>query len=123
MARLREELLDRTESFSHRICDIADAIEELKKSRRVVDQLYGSGTSIGANAFETSEAMSRPDFCRGISVILKELAEIRFWVRFVAKRNWIAQKRLSEIDTELKELRLIYGAILARSRKPTKSKS
>ena len=121
MARLKEELLERTEAISHRVCDVADSIEAMGKSRRIVDQLYWSGTSIGANAFETSEALSRPDFCRGIGVILKELAEIRFWLRFVRARGWVKADRLAALQQELTELRLVYGAILARSRRKPKS--
>ncbi|MDX2133060.1 MAG: four helix bundle protein [Planctomycetota bacterium] len=117
MGRLREELLERVESFSHRVADIADALEGMGKSRRVVDQLYGSGTSVGANTFETTEAMSRADFCRGVSVILKELAEVRYWVRFVGRRGWIATDRLTDVEQEAHELRLIFGAILARTRR------
>ncbi|GJQ30509.1 MAG: hypothetical protein HBSAPP03_23930 [Phycisphaerae bacterium] len=120
MGRLREDLLERVELFSHRVADVADAVEKSGKSRRVVDQLYGSGTSVGANTFETAEAMSRADFCRGISVILKELSEVQFWLRFVAKRGWINSERLTGVESETKELRLIFGAILTRSRRASK---
>jgi four helix bundle protein len=117
MGRLREDLLERAELFAHRVADVADSLESMGKSRRVVDQLYGAGTSVGANTFETAEAMSRPDFLRGVSVILKELSEVVFWLRFVGKRGWISPARLADIEQVAKELRLIFGAILARSRR------
>jgi four helix bundle protein len=120
MGRFREDLLERVEALAHRVADVADAIEQAGRSRRVVDQLYGCGTSVAANAFETSEAMSRADFCRGVSVVLKELAETRFWLRFVGARAWIDPTRLEPLESEANELRLNFGAILARSRTPSK---
>jgi four helix bundle protein len=49
----------------------------------------GSGTSVGANIFEADEAMSRPDFCRMLGIVIKELNETRFWLRLVVARKWI----------------------------------
>jgi four helix bundle protein len=120
MGRLKDDLLDRVETFAHRVADVADTLHDAGKSRRVVDQLYGCGTSVGANAFESAEALSRPDFCRGVAIVLKELAEARFWLRFVGKRGWIKPSLLLPLEAEARELRLIFGAILVRTRRAAK---
>ena len=120
MGRLQDEMLERVEAFAHRMADVADVLENAGRSRRVIDQLYGCGTSVAANTFETSEALSPRDFCRGVGVVLKELAEARFWVRFVARRGWIPSARLKDLEQELNELRLIFGAISARTIKRLK---
>lgn len=83
---------------------------------RITDQIIGSGTSVSANLSEADEALSRPDFCRCVGIALKELAETRFWLRFIAKRNWLDPKRLDPLLAEASEIRRILGAILTKSR-------
>jgi len=117
MGRLPPELVDRIEAFSHRAADLADAVESLGKSRRVVDQIYGAGTSVGANAAEADEAMSRKDFCKCLAIVLKELAELRYWFRFVVHRKWIDESRIAGLSSESAELRKIIGAIIHRTRR------
>jgi len=116
MGRFQEELLARVERFADRVLDVARAIEQAEAPRRVVDQLIGSGTSVGANTFEADEAMSRADFCRILAIILKELNETRFWLRLIARRGWVPPSRLESLEHEARELKLVFGAILSRTR-------
>lgn len=117
MGRLKSELLERTEAFSHRVYDVVETIEKQGRSRRVVEQMAGSGTSVGANTWEADEALSRADFAKSIGVSLKELGETRFWLRFVAKRGWVKPARLDPLQDEARELRLVLGSIYHRTRK------
>jgi hypothetical protein len=48
-----------------------------------------------------------------------ELAETRFWIRLIGKRNWVKATRLSNLEQESLELRKILGAMLVRTKKPT----
>jgi four helix bundle protein len=117
MARLAQALLERAESYSHRYLDVVDALEAQRRSGRILEQMTGCGTSVGANAWETDEAVSRADFCRGIGVILKELNESRYWLRLAWKREWLPTKRLEPLEREAVELRKIFGSMLARSKR------
>jgi four helix bundle protein len=64
MGRLDPDIIERAERLVHRVVDVAEALAEQSRSRRVVDQLMGCGTSVGANVAEADEAQSRADFCR-----------------------------------------------------------
>jgi four helix bundle protein len=97
--------------------DVAEEIDRDRRARRVVDQIVGCGTSVGANLSEADEAVSRPDFCKSLGIILKELNECRFWLRFVAKRGWIPESRLLLLQQEAAELKSMFGAMLSRTRK------
>jgi four helix bundle protein len=97
--------------------DVADDLERSRRARRVVDQVVGCGTSVGANLSEADEAMSRPDFCKCLGIVVKELNETRFWLRFVAKRKWIPESQLAALQTEATELKSIFGAMLSRTRR------
>ena len=116
MGRLRPDFIERAETFSHRVVDVADALASDRRSSRVVDQLIGAGTSVSANLCESDEALSRADFCKHVGISLKELSETRFWLRFASKRSWIPASRLDPLPIEAAEIRLILGSILNKSR-------
>lgn len=87
MGRLKDDMLERVERYADRVLDVTEALERSRRPRRVVDQMTGSGTSVGANAFEADEAMSAKDFIKCLGVILKELNETRFWLRRCVSRK------------------------------------
>lgn len=116
MGRIKVELLTRVEAFSDRIVDVVEVLEKHGRSRRIIDQITGSGTSVGANMFEADEALSRADFCKTIGIVLKELNETRFWIRMISRRKWLPAARLGPLQAESDELRRILGTILTRSR-------
>ncbi len=122
MGRLKAELLERVEIFADRVLDVAVALERKVCWRRILDQIVGSGTSVGANVFEADEALSRPDFLKCIGIAVKELNETRYWLRLIARRQWIAASRLAPLQIELDELKKVLGTILNRTRKsPTRN--
>lgn len=118
MGRLRVELVERVESLCHRVVDVAEVLQREKRSERIVNQLIGSGTSVGANVAEADEALSRADFCKCIGIALKELAETRFWLRFAERRGWVGTGRLGALLDETREIKLVLGSILTKSRRP-----
>lgn len=121
MRRLRGDLPGRADAFSHRMVDVAEALDANRKFKRVIDQIVGCGTSVGANTSEADEAVSEPDFCKSLGTVLKELNECRFWLRFVSRRDWVPAARLTGLQQEADELKLIYGAILTRTRRRRKN--
>jgi four helix bundle protein len=113
---LHAEFLDRVERFADRVLDVTDALEFKRVSRRIMDQVAASGTSVGANTFEADEAMSRKDFCKALGIANKELNETRFWLRLFVRREWLAPARLGDLLTEAEELKKIVGAMIAKTR-------
>lgn len=127
MRRLQQEFLDRTKRFAHRVVDVAEAVAESRKrsviTDRIIDQLVGAGTSVGANTREADEAMSRKDFTKGLGVVLKELAEAQYWLEFVGERGWIRSDRLAALLAECGELTLICNAIVSRTKATDRQRS
>lgn len=109
-------LLPRVEGFCQRVLDVVEELQKQQVSFRVIDQLLGSGTAVGANLFEADEALSRRDFRKCVAIAVKELNETRFWLRLIAGRDWIRSDRLRPLEAEAGELKRILGAILERSR-------
>lgn len=121
MARLKKEFTDRTKKFSHRMVDVAEALARTKIASRVkgriIDQMVGAGTSIGANVREASEALSSKDFVKALGISLKELGESRYWLEFVRERNRIKAPRLAFLEKEGDELARILNVIIARTKR------
>lgn len=115
MARLPEEFKDRVESFCDRVVHVARSLEDDRSLRRIVDQMMGCGTSVGANVFEADEAMSRADFVKCLCIATKELNETVFWIRLVARNNWLRADRLQGLEAERGELKRILGSMISRT--------
>ena len=117
IGRLDAAFVERVEAFSDRALDVAEELQRQRRFARIIDQLVGSGTSVGANVCEADEALSRKDFAKSIGIAIKELNETRYWFRRIARREWIAVRRLTALQKEAAELKLILGAILTRTRR------
>ena len=122
MARLTDELLERSEAFADRTLRVASELDRQHVSRRVVDQLTAAGTSVGANLFEADEAMSRKDFIRCVAIAVKELNETRFWLRLAGRSGWVENDRLHPLLVEAEEMRRVLGSIIARTKKAQPAK-
>lgn len=116
VGRLELEFLDRIEHWCDRVLSVSETLEKQGRSRRITDQIIGSGTSVGANIFEADEAMSTKDFIKCTAIALKELNETRFWIRLITRQSWIAPDRLESFLDETNELRKILGSIIARTK-------
>lgn len=116
MARLKIEFLERVEDFCHRVVDLAEAIARQDRSKRLIEQLTASGTSVGANVFEADEAMTRAEFVRCLAIATRELNETRFWIRFVSRRGWVRPSQVAGLAGECDELRRVFGTMISRSK-------
>ena len=68
------DLKERTSRFGEQIIIFAKKIPWSPISNRLVDQLVGAGTSVGANYCEADDGVSRADFKHRISISRKEIA-------------------------------------------------
>lgn len=115
MGRLKPEFIDRIDRFCDRVLDVADAGEKRCSSGRILEQIRACGTSVGANACEADEAISRPDFVKCIGIARRELGEVRFWLRLFGRRGWVTASRMEPLMSEAVELTRVMGAIVVRS--------
>jgi four helix bundle protein len=117
MGRLKEDLVARAEGFSDRMLDVVEALEQKRVYSRVISQMVGCGTSVGANTFEADQAVSAPDFCKALGIAVKELGECRYWLRTCARRGWLPETRLAGLEDEATQLGRIYSVMIVRSRR------
>jgi four helix bundle protein len=105
------DLEERTACFGEAIVQFAKKIPRSPANDRLVGQLVGCGTSIGANYCEANERVSKKDFRNTIGRCVKEAKETKYFLRLIAA----AEPRLAEearaLYREAKELHLIFASM------------
>ena len=105
------DLEERTARFGESIIIFAKKIPRSPVNNRLIDQLVGAGTSVGANYCEADDAVSKKDFKNKIGHCKKEARETRFFLRMVATSEPTLKDEARVIWREAKELHLIFCAI------------
>lgn len=107
----RYDLTERTALFGEAVIRFAQRIPQSPVTNRLIDQLVGAGTSVGANYCEADEGVSRRDFMHRIGICKKEARETQFFLRMIvtAQPNLKTDARL--VWKEARELKLIFAAI------------
>jgi four helix bundle protein len=108
------ELLDRTAVFGEQIVRFAKRILRGPTTDRLIDQLVGAGTSVGANYCEANEAVSRKDFKYSVSRCVKEAKETKFFLRMVIAAEPQLAGEARPLYREARELLCIFAAIYKR---------
>src|SRR5262249_37685186 len=81
-------------------------------ARKVADQLFNSGTSIGANASESQGGQTKPDFLAKLSIARKESWETIFWLRLAIASDVVAKEDVAwELDEAQQLKAMITQAI------------
>ncbi len=79
-------IIDLTFEFSLEIIRYTEALERIKKYN-LSNQLFRSGTSIGANVNEAQNCESRSDFIHKMKVAAKEAEESKYWISLCSKAD------------------------------------
>jgi len=106
-----DQLSDRLLDFAVEIIKITDALPNTVVERHVEGQLIRAGTSSGSNYEEACGAEPRSDFAHKISIVLKELNELRFWLRLIFRTEMLSSDRTEPVLEECQQL----CAIVAKS--------
>ncbi len=69
------DLEDRTARFGEAVIDFAKTIPQNPLTNRLISQLVGAGTSVGANYGEADDSVSKKDFLKSIGTCRKEARE------------------------------------------------
>jgi four helix bundle protein len=78
---------EKSYSFGLQVIHLCRSIAEKHREYILTKHLMKSGTSIGANIQEASEAQSRKDFISKLSISLKEVKETEYWLRLIRDSN------------------------------------
>jgi four helix bundle protein len=111
------ELSERLLDLAVRVAKVVDALPRTKMGQHAAGQLARSGTSAGPNYEEGCAAESRADFIHKLGIVLKELRESRFWLRFIAKAGLLRPKLLVGLIDECGQLCDIIGKSIVTAKR------
>ncbi len=109
-------IADKTKKFAIRIIKFAKFLRQEGVDVIIVRQLLKSGTSIGANTRESSNAQSKDDFIHKLSIALKEADETAYWLELLVGAEDITQKQFDSLNADLKEIIALLTSIIKTSK-------
>ena len=102
-------LYELSKKFALRVIKLYEYLNEEKKERIMSNQIYRSGTSIGANIAESINAQSKADFISKLSIALKEATETKYWLELLCESGTISDK---QFDSIVNDLNIIIGTLV-----------
>ncbi len=105
------DLEERTAQFDEAIVRFSKKIPRDSTNNRLIDQLVGCGTSVGANYCEADERVSKKDFRNTISRCVKEAKGTKYFLRLIAASEPTLAIEARQLYREAKELHLIFASI------------
>jgi four helix bundle protein len=115
-------ITERAFEFSCRIVKLCQRLwTQGPATRRIADQLFACGTSVGANVEEAQGGQTKPDFIAKLAVARKESREAVYWLRLAVATGVIKKEEIAwELD-EAQQLRaMITQAIKTAQSSPSR---
>ena len=116
MSEFGDILGDKSLNFSIRIYNLTHFLNEEKHEYRIADQIFRSGTSIGANLAEAQCAVSRNDFIAKIYIALKEANETLYWLQLLYSVRLLVKDQYDSIYADCLELKKLLTTITKTTR-------
>jgi four helix bundle protein len=80
--------------------------------RKIADQLFDAGTSIGANSAESQGGQTKPDFTARLAIARKESWETIFWLKLALATAVTTQDHIAwELDEACQLRAMITAAV------------
>ena len=102
--------------FGVRIVKMVKYIRCTPKEYGMLNQVFRSGTAIGALVSEAAYAQSSADFINKLSVALKECNETLYWLNILKDTEYLQEKEYESMNADCREVL----ALLISSIKTTK---
>ncbi len=96
--------------FALRVVKLARHLGEEKREFILSKQILRSGTSIGANVEEASQAQSKPDFIHKLSIAHKEAFETNYWLRLLRDSEYLNPNLSQSLIDDCEELHKLLTA-------------
>ena len=116
MSDFGDIMQDKCLNFAVRIVNLCDFLNKEKGENKIADQLYRSGTSIGANYSEAQCAISRSDFLAKVYISLKECNESLYWLQLLSRTNKLNKQQFDSIYEDCEELKRLLTSITKSTR-------
>ena len=116
-------ILDKSKHFAIRIVRLSQHLQREKQEFTLSKQLLRSGTSIGANIREGTQAVSRPDFINKLSIALKESVETEYWLELLHETAYLSDAEFQSIYSDNQEVTRLLTAIINTAKRNDSDRS
>ncbi len=103
-------------SFAVRIVNLCKHLRKSDSEYILSKQILRSGTSVGAMVSESKYSESTADFIHKLSISLKEISEMIYWIKLLYATNYITQIEYESINKDAVEIRKILSSIIISSK-------
>lgn len=105
------DLEERTARFGEAVIHFAKTIPQNAVTNRIISQLVGAATSVGANYVEADDAISKKEFLKNIGTCRKEARETKHFLRMTVSAVPTLKPQARGLWLEARELHLIFCKI------------
>jgi len=116
----QKQMKNRTKEYAKRIISLCRSLPETNEGRRIGDQLFRAGTSVGANYRAACRARSKAEFVAKLGTVLEEADETVYWLEIISETKIMDSSRLISLMKEGDEIISILVATLNTSRTTTR---
>lgn len=106
-------IVNLTFQFSLDIIVFTEQLEQMKKYN-MANQLFRSGTSIGANVREAQGCESKADFVHKMKIAYKEAEETSYWLELCSKS--INYTNPGKLSNDILSILKVLGKIISTSK-------
>jgi four helix bundle protein len=100
----QKEMKERTKEYAKRIIKLCRALPDGPENRRISDQLFRAGTSVGANYRAACRARSKADFISKLGIVLEEADESLYWLEIITETRQVNPSLVESLITERNEI-------------------
>ena len=115
--RGKSPLHNKSYAFAKRIVNMVKYIDCPNKMLSLTNQIFRSGTAIGALVREAEFAQSPSDFINKLHIALKECNETVYWLNLLYDTGFISEKEYESMAIDSKELLALLISSLKTAKK------
>ena len=112
---------DKSLAFAIRVVRLYQFLSKEKKEYVLSKQVLRSGTSIGANVKEATQAESKADFIHKMAIALKEASETEYWLEILKETDYLDKKAFQSIQADCDAIIGLLTTIIKTAKRNLKS--
>ena len=97
--------------------NLCKRLPKTREGRLIGNQLFRSGTSVGANYRAACRARSKAEFIAKLGIVLEEADESLYWLEILAETEIVKADLLAPLMKEADELVAIFVTSLKTAKK------
>jgi len=108
----QEQMKKRTKEFAKRVINLCRQLPNTRDGRLIGNQLFRSGTSVGANYRAACRARSKAEFVAKLGIVLEEADESLYWLEILVETQVMKADLVAPLMEEAGELIAIFVSSL-----------